>query len=80
MYIGIKRVKALADYRIELMFENDELRIFDVKPYLNIGIFSELKDKSVFDSVRVSFDSIEWNNGADLDPEILYSESVSTPV
>lgn len=49
--------------------------IFDVKPYLHIGKLSELNDKHVFDSVRVSFDTIEWDNGADLDPELLYEES-----
>jgi hypothetical protein len=40
------------------------------------GIFRELKDISVFNSVRVSFDTIEWNNEADLDPEFLYEYSV----
>ncbi|MDP2366583.1 MAG: DUF2442 domain-containing protein, partial [Ignavibacteria bacterium] len=39
------------------------------------GIFSELKEERLFKSVRVSFDSIEWSNGADLDPEILFNES-----
>jgi hypothetical protein len=44
-------------------------------PYLNLGIFNELKDISMFNTVRVSFDTIEWENEADMDPEILYSES-----
>jgi hypothetical protein len=46
-----------------------------MKPYLETGIFKELKDESVFNSVRVIFDTIEWNNEADLDPEILYKNS-----
>ena len=29
----------------------------------------------MFNTVHVSFDTIEWNNEADLDPEILYKES-----
>jgi hypothetical protein len=46
-----------------------------MKPYLDKGIFSELKDEKKFRSVRVSFDSIEWCNQADLDPEFLYDKS-----
>ena len=33
------------DFTLTLTFSNGEVRVFDVKPYLNIGIFRELKDK-----------------------------------
>jgi hypothetical protein len=75
MYLGIKGVKALPDYFLHLTFENNEQRIFDMKPYLSKGIFIELKNQSIFQSVTLKFDSIEWSNGADLDPEMLYIES-----
>ncbi|MBC8183021.1 DUF2442 domain-containing protein [candidate division KSB1 bacterium] len=35
------------------------------------------KDVSEFKKVRVSFDTIEWENGFDLDPEFLYEKSVA---
>ncbi|WP_353095843.1 DUF2442 domain-containing protein [Tissierella praeacuta] len=75
MYLSIKDVKPLSDYQLLLTFENGEKRIFDMKPYLNKGIFKELKDEKKFRSVRVSFDSIEWSNQADIDPETLYEKS-----
>ncbi len=50
-------------------------KIFDVKPYLGVGKFSELKDLSLFNSVFVSFDAIEWANHLDFDPEFLYKKS-----
>ena len=75
MYVGVKEVKPLDDYKLLLTFENNEEKIFDMKSYLDHGIFSELKDKKKFKTVHVSFDSIEWSNGADLDPEVLYNES-----
>jgi hypothetical protein len=75
MYLSIIDVKALKDYKLLLKFENDEEKIFDMKPYLDIGKFKELKDKKLFDAVRVSFDTIEWNNGLDFDPEVLYEKS-----
>lgn len=78
MYKGVIDVKPLQDYMLQLTFDNKEIREFDVKPYLNHGIFSDLTDLTIFNSVYVSFDSIEWKNGADLDPETLYQES--TPI
>ncbi|ABR46533.1 conserved hypothetical protein [Alkaliphilus metalliredigens QYMF] len=76
MYLAIMNVKPLIDYQLLLTFENGEKRIFDMKPYLDKGIFKELKDEKKFKSVRVSFDSIEWCNQADIDPEVLYEKSV----
>ena len=55
---------------------NNEVRLFDMKPYLELGIFKSLKDKSLFNTVKVSFDTIEWSNGADIDPETLYEDSL----
>lgn len=43
---------------------------------LSIGIFKELKDPQLFNSVKLSFDTIEWDNEADLDPELLYKNSI----
>jgi len=75
MYLAIIDVKPLENYELLLTFENNEKKIFDMKPYLDKGIFTELKDEKKFRSVRVSFDSIEWCNQADLDPEFLYDKS-----
>jgi hypothetical protein len=75
MYLGVKSVKPLTGYKLLLTFENNEERIFDVSPFLDKGVFRELKDAKVFSSVHVSFDTIEWANGADLCPEMLYEES-----
>lgn len=76
MYLAVKDVKTQANYRLLLTFENNEQRIFDVSKYLNIGKFQELKDRSLFNSVKVCFDTIEWANHLDLDPELLYRNSV----
>ena len=75
MYLAVKAVKPLDNYTLLLKFENNEEKVFDVKPYLDIGKFQELKDESLFKSVKVSFDSIEWANQLDLDPELLYQKS-----
>ena len=76
MYWTIKDVKPINDYILHLTFENGENRRFDMKPYLEIGIFRQLKDVSIFNTAHISFDTVEWNNKADFDPEILYKNSV----
>ncbi len=75
MYFAVKEVLPYEDFKLLLTFENGEKKVFDVAPYLEIGIFKELKDKELFRTVRVSFDTIEWENEADFDPEILYVKS-----
>jgi len=75
MYLAVKDVKPLQNYHLLLKFENDEEKVFDVKPYLEIGKFQELKDEDLFKSVKVCFDSIKWSNQLDLDPELLYEKS-----
>lgn len=75
MYLAVKKVIPTNDFQLILTFENNETRIFDMSPYLTKGIFKELNDINLFKTVRVSFDSIEWLNEADLDPETLYEDS-----
>ena len=77
MYLSVIKVKPLIDYKLELTFENKKVKIFDVKPYLDTGLFQKLRDENVFRMVNVSYDTIEWPNGIDLDPEVLYEKSKS---
>jgi hypothetical protein len=76
MYVGIKDVKPLPSFRLLITFENGEERIFNMEPYLDRGIFRDLKNESLFNSVHVSFDTVEWANGADLCPETIYHDSI----
>jgi len=75
MYLSVIKVKPLIDYKLELTFENKEVKIFDVESYLDTGLFKKLRDENFFKMVKVSYDTIEWPNGIDLDPEILYEKS-----
>jgi hypothetical protein len=76
LYSSVKSVSPLEDYKLLIIFDNEESRIFDLKPYLEHGIFSELKNQDLFKTVHVNFDTVEWANSVDLCPETLYNESV----
>jgi hypothetical protein len=45
-----------------------------MKPYLDFGVFSRLKDYKYFKQIKVPFDTIEWESGIDLDPEFVYQK------
>jgi len=75
MYLAVKDVISAENYELILTFENNERREFDVKPLFDKGAFSQFKNKTLFETVKVSFDTIEWGNGTDLDPELLYEKS-----
>ncbi|MHB0976961.1 MAG: DUF2442 domain-containing protein [Candidatus Aquicultorales bacterium] len=76
MYVAVENVEPLEEYKLRIEFKNGEIRVFDLSPYLDIGKFAELRDQSLFRSVRVKFDSIEWANQLDIDPEFLYEKSI----
>ena len=80
MYSGVKNVKIIEDYVLLLEFDNGEQRIFDARPLLSFGKFSELASQEMFKTVRVVFDTIGWANGLDIDPEYLYAHSEPRPV
>ncbi len=69
-------VEPLNDYRVLLTFSNNEKRIKDMKPYLNIGVFKKLKNKTFFNSVHISFDTISWDDEIDICAETLYETSI----
>ena len=60
---------------LSILFDNGEEGIFDVSPYLDRGIFSQLKDLKMFNSVKPLLGSIQWGNGLDLCPDTLYLDS-----
>jgi hypothetical protein len=72
MYPAVVKVSPLSNFQLRIAFANGEVKRFDMKPYLNIGIFKELARKEMFETVRISFDTIAWANDADIDPETLY--------
>ena len=72
----LKHVDPQSNYQLLLTYDNGEQRQFDMSSYLEKGIFSDLKDDSIFRTVHISFDTIEWSNGADLCPEVLYENSL----
>ncbi|OAV75752.1 hypothetical protein Barb7_00610 [Bacteroidales bacterium Barb7] len=76
MHPRVASVKPEQDFTLLIHFTNGEVKRFDVKPYLETGIFKELKDEALFGSVKPFLGSVQWSNGSDICPDMLYLESV----
>ena len=72
MYPSVIKVIPKKDHMLAVEFDNGEKGELDMAPFLNLGVFQRLKDPEAFARVRVSFDTIEWESGVDLDPEFVY--------
>jgi len=69
----------IGNFQILLLYEDEQPRIFDFREKLNynLGDFEDLKDEKVFQSYKIlkEWNTLEWENGYDISPEILYNSS-----
>jgi len=72
----IKEVKVLEDYKLLLFYENNEQRVYDMKPNLQYEAFKKLKDYELFKKVHAAGETIEWETVEDVSPESLYLNSI----
>lgn len=74
MYWDVKTVKPLSDFRLYVETEDGRRGIFDVKPYLDHGVFSELRNETYFKQVGILLGAVTWPNAQDIAPETLIEE------
>lgn len=75
--LRVRTAKPLNDYKLQLEFNNDEVRIFDFLPLIQRPLYKPLKDKTIFNSVVLEYGVPVWNNGdIDISPEYLYNNGV----
>lgn len=76
MYWDVTFVKPLPDYRIYVEIQNGSKGIFDLKPYLEHGVFRELRNIHYFNQVGIQFGAVTWPNEQDIAPETLLAELI----
>ena len=74
--IRVTKAEPRDDFSLLLEFTNGERRCFDMRPYLEIGVFQRLKNPELFRQARVAFGTVCWPGELDIAPETLYLESV----
>ena len=74
---NLKFVKPLENYKLLLEYENGEVRIFAVEPYISGEWYGELRDVKIFNTVKVVDNwTVEWQGGQDISPQELYNNSI----
>jgi len=80
----ITQVKALADYRLELVFRDGARGVVDLRDRIvgRGGVLAPLQDPGFFAQVRVDpgVGTIVWPNGVDFCPDVLHSLVTGKPV
>jgi len=61
----------LSNYKIKVTLSTGKTGIFNVTPYLDKGIFTELKDYSYFKRARIEYGTIVWPHEQDFAPETI---------
>ena len=76
MILKIKSFNFLNGYNIEIVFNNNEVRVVDLSDELYGEVFEPLKDLQFFHRASLTeWNVIQWPNGADFAPEYLYEIS-----
>lgn len=74
-FIRIRSVKVLKKFLVSIEFTDSTQRETDLEPYLHGPIFEPIRnDLDIFNSIKVDkrMGTIIWDNGADIDPDVLY--------
>ena len=53
-------VKANDDFSLDLRFNDNSFKRFDARPYLDLGVFRELKDVDYFKQVTIAYGTVQW--------------------
>jgi hypothetical protein len=77
MYWNDKTVKPLDNYQLYVEIKDGHCGIFDVKPYLDFGVFRELKNIYYFNQVDILSGAITWPNEQNIAPETLLANLIA---
>ncbi|MGD0653856.1 MAG: DUF2442 domain-containing protein [Thermoguttaceae bacterium] len=71
--VRVRAVKPLEGFKVLVTFDNDSQKEIDLEQYLHGPVFEPIRnDPNVFRSMKIAGGTIAWDNGADIDPDVLY--------
>jgi hypothetical protein len=83
MLQDVVAVEVREDYHLFLRFEDGVEGVVDLGSTLSFrGVFAPLRDPAYFRQAKVNRElgTVVWPNGADLDPDVLYSYVSGVPI
>ncbi len=71
--VRVRNVEPLRGYVGLVTFENDTQREIDLEPFMHGPIFEPIRgNPAMFRAMKIEGGTIAWENGADIDPDVLY--------
>ncbi len=75
--IRVKKIKPLYDFVVAVEFTDKTERKINLEPFLRGKVFETIRQNpSEFRAMKIDsiMGTIVWENGADIDPDVLYHE------
>jgi hypothetical protein len=71
---SVRSFQIVGSFILKVQFNDGITRTIDFSPVLQGEIYGPLKDRTLFDKVRIDADArtLVWPNGADFDPATLH--------
>jgi hypothetical protein len=76
--LWVVAAKIVEEYKIAIQFNDGSDGIVDFQKIIendHRAIIKELLDKKKFQTVKVEYDTLVWENGVDFAPEYLYEKA-----
>lgn len=71
--VRVGSVEPLEGFMVRLEFEDGTRKEVDLEPYLRGPIFEPIRNEpTIFRAMKIEGGTIAWDNGADIDPDVLY--------
>jgi hypothetical protein len=71
--VRVRSAIPLKEWRVLLEFEDGTEKEVDLEPYLDGPIFEAIRnDPLMFQDIKIVGGTVAWENGADIDPDVLY--------
>ena len=61
---------------LRIVFDNGEVKLFDVRPYIQGEWYGQLSDEAYFRAAKPDGYTVVWPEGQDLCPDELYEMSI----
>lgn len=73
----IDEIICLKDFKLKVIFQSGEARIFDFKQFINSeNIFSKLKDEHIFRNAKNRKYFVEWPDEIDISADTIFLDGV----
>jgi len=71
--VQLRAIEPLHGFTVRFTFSDGTQKAIDLEPYLRGPIFAPMRDDpAAFCSMKIDGGTIAWDNGADIDPDVLY--------